>query len=275
MRLAGKVAVVTGAASGNGRAISERFAEEGADIVLADLNEAGMEETARRVRQQERRALCVRCDVAQRDQVQALVEAAVREFGRIDVMVANAGIGRGATFLDLSDQDWDAVLDVNLRGVFLCDQIAARQMVKQGGGGQIVNIASIMAELGSPGAANYCASKAGVKSLTKSAALALAPHNIRVTAIGPGYIDTPLTAALQEEPALLANLTRQTPMGRIGEPQDVANAAVFLASDEAKFFTGQTIYPDGGFLLNYLRPDADVSDAQQRAAARRRQQAQA
>lgn len=269
MRLDGKVAIVTGAASGNGRAIAQRFAQEGATLVLADLNESGLAETERLVRQQERDALSLRCDVTRREDVQALVDAAAERFGHVDVMVANAGIGEGAPFLEMDDATWDVVLDVNLKGVFLSDQIAARRMVEQGGGGAIVNIASIMAELGSPAAANYCASKAGVKSLTKSAALALAPFGVRVNAIGPGYIDTPMTEMLQEEPALRANLIQQTPLDRIGEPIDVAHAAVYLASEESKFMTGQTIFPDGGFLLNYVQPSAEVIEAGMRAQAKR------
>lgn len=264
MRLANKVAMVTGAARGNGRAIAVRFAEEGADVVVSDLSEEGMEETARLVRQQERRALTVRCDVRRRDDVQAALDAAVAEFGRVDIMVANAGISVPDAFLELSDDDWDAVLDVNLKGVFLSDQIAARQMVKQGSGGAIVNIASIMAEMGSASGSNYAASKAGVKSLTKSAALALAPYNIRVNAIGPGFIETDMTQFLNSEPAIGDALLLQTPMNRVGEPIDVANAAVFLASDESKFMTGQTIFPDGGFLLNYVKPSDDVIAASRR-----------
>lgn len=268
MRLDGKVAIVTGAASGNGRAISQRFAAEGANVVLADLNEEGLAETERLVRQHEREAFSVRCDVTSREDVQAVVDAAVEQFGRVDIMVANAGIATGgAPFLELEESAWDAVQDVNLKGVFLSDQIAARQMVKQGEGGAIVNIASIMAEQGSPMNASYCASKAGVKSLTKSAALALAPFNVRVNAIGPGFIDTPMTKEMREEPVLRESLERQTPMDRIGEPLDVANAALFLACEETKFMTGQTIFPDGGFLLNYVKPTEELIAAGMRLQA--------
>ncbi len=258
MRLSDKVAIVTGASSGNGRAIAQRFAEEGANVVLADVNAAGLGETERLVLQHEHEALTVECDVTSRDDTQALVDATVERFGRVDIMVANAGIGDGAPFLEMDDETWNRTLDVNLRGVFLSDQIAARRMVEQGGGGAIVNIASIMAELGNAGAANYCASKAGVKSLTKSAALALAPFNVRVNAIGPGYIATAMTQGIQDEPAIKQSLVDQTPLDRIGEAVDVANAAVYLASDEAKFTTGQTIFPDGGILLNYQKPSEEV-----------------
>lgn len=271
MRLADKIAIVTGAGSGNGRAIAVRFAEEGAHVVCADVDDEGNAETARLVRQQEREARTVHCDVAKRADVQALVDAAVEALGRVDIMVANAGIGLGAPFLSMDDATWEAVIGVNLTGVFLSDQIAARRMVEQGGG-VIVNIASIMAELGSPTSANYCASKAGVKSLTKSAALALATHGIRVNAIGPGYIETAMTQAIRDEPALRENLVRQTPLGRIGDPRDVADAAVYLASEESKFMTGQTIFPDGGFLLNYVAPSPEVIEAGLRAQERTRAQ---
>ncbi len=270
MRLANKVAVVTGAAAGNGRAIVQRFAEEGADVVIADLNGDGMKETERLVRRHGRDALTVHCDVTKRDDVQRLVDAAAGKFGKVDIMVANAGIADMDLFLEMDDETWDRVLDVNLKGVFLSDQIAARQMVQQGHGGRIINIASIMAELGSPTAASYCASKAGVKSLTKSAALALAPFDIRVNAIGPGYIETDMTEPLRTESALRENIVNQTPLGAMGDPVDVADAALFLASDQSKFMTGQTIFPDGGFLLNYLRPSLDVIDAGKRLLDKRK-----
>ena len=161
------------------------------------------------------------------------------------------------------------MLAVNLTGVFLCDQIAGRQMVAQGQGGAIINIASIMAALGSAHSANYCASKAGVRSLTQSAALALARHQIRVNAIGPGFIDTPMTAGLQSEEAILSGLIAQTPLRRLGEPGDVAATALFLASDDAKFMTGAILYNDGGFLLNSVQPSAEAQAARRRLRERR------
>ena len=205
---------MTGAASGNGRAIAVRFAEEGADMVIGDLDVDGMEETAELVRNRDRDAVVVRCDVTNRSDVQALVDAAER----LDVMVANAGVAGGSTFLDLTDDEWQRVLDVNLTGVFVSNQLAARRMVEQAGGGAIINIASIMAEQGSAGAPHYSASKAGVKSLTRSAALALAQYNIRVNAIGPGYIETAMTQMIRDEPIVEKTLISQTPLGRIGEP---------------------------------------------------------
>jgi glucose 1-dehydrogenase len=159
------------------------------------------------------------------------------------------------------------VIDVNLTGVFLSTQLAARQMVAQGRGGAIINIASIMAIQGAGGASNYCAAKAGVVSLTKSAALALAPHGIRVNGIGPGFIETAMTAVLREESAMRHNLLQQTPMNAFGEPLDVANAALFLACDESKFMTGQTLFPDGGYLLNYVAPSPELIETQMRLAA--------
>ena len=268
-RLEGKVAIVTGGASGNGRAIAQRFAAEGARIAIGDLDQAGMDASARLVQTPDRDVLVQHCDVTRRAEVQALVAATVERFGRLDVLVANAGIGRGDAFLDLSDDDWDAVLAVNLTGVFLCDQIAGRQMVAQGQGGAIINIASIMAVLGSAHSANYCASKAGVRSLTQSAALALAPHQIRVNAIGPGFIDTPMTGGLRSEEAILSGLIAQTPLRRLGEPGDVAATALFLASDDAKFMTGAILYNDGGFLLNSVQPSAEARAARRRLRERR------
>jgi NAD(P)-dependent dehydrogenase (short-subunit alcohol dehydrogenase family) len=261
MRLQGKVVVVTGAASGNGRAIAARCATEGADLVLGDLDLDGLDGTTSLAVDAGRAAIGLRCDVTSRDDLATLVAAGAERFGRVDVMVANAGISRGAPFLSMDQATWQAVIDVNLTGVFLSDQVAALQMVDQGGGGAIVNIASIMARLGSDRGANYCAAKAGVESLTKSAALALAPHGIRVNAIGPGFIETPMTQPLRDEAALGENLLRRTPMGRMGTPDEVAAVAAFLASDDASFMTGQCVFPDGGFLLNWAQPTPEMAEA--------------
>jgi glucose 1-dehydrogenase len=258
MRLEGKTAVITGGGAGNGRAMAVRFAEEGANVVVGDLDEAGLAETVRLVEQKDGSAASVVANATSREDTQRLVDAAVDRYGRVDVMVANAGITNSAPFLEMDDATWQSVIDVNLTGVFLSGQIAARQMVAQGGGGSVINIASIMAIQGAGGASNYCAAKAGVVSLTKSAALALAPHGVRVNAIGPGFIETAMTAGLREEPATRQNLLQQTPMNSFGEPVDVANAALFLACEESKFMTGQTLYPDGGYLLNYVEPWARV-----------------
>jgi NAD(P)-dependent dehydrogenase (short-subunit alcohol dehydrogenase family) len=259
MRLAEKVAIVTGAAQGIGLACAQAFAREGAKVLLADVNEdAGRRETLK-LRSDGRSASFVACDVSRKAQVDATVGAALQEFGRLDVMVANAGIVHAAEFLDLEEKDFDRVLAVNLKGIFLAGQSAARAMVKQGSGGAIINMSSVNAVLAIPNQVPYVVSKGGINQLTKVMALALAPHRIRVNAIGPGTILTELarTAVLGNREAERKILSR-TPMGRMGEPDEVARVAVFLASDDASYVTGQTVYADGGRLaLNYTVPVAD------------------
>jgi NAD(P)-dependent dehydrogenase (short-subunit alcohol dehydrogenase family) len=248
MRLEGKVALVTGAAQGIGLACAKAFAAEGARVVLADVNEERGREAATGLG-----AAFVRCDVSRKAEVSAAVEKAVKEYGRLDVLVANAGIVHAADFLDLEEADFDRVLSVNLKGIFLAGQAAARQMVKQGGGGAIVNMSSVNAVMAIPNQVPYVVSKGGINQLTKVMALSLAKHRIRVNGIGPGTILTELarTAVLGNAEAERRILSR-TPLGRMGEPEEIASVAVFLASDDASYLTGQTIYPDGGRLaLNY------------------------
>jgi glucose 1-dehydrogenase len=256
VRLAGRVALVTGAAQGIGLACAQLFAREGAKVVLADVAEDLGRTQARHLRDAGLQAVFVRCDVSRKDHVDAAVRAAVTEFGRLDILIANAGIVHAAAFLDLEEEDFDRVIAVNLKGVFLAGQAAARQMVKQGGGGAIVNMSSVNAILAIPDQVPYVTSKGGINQLTKVMAVSLAPHGIRVNAIGPGTILTELARG-----AVLGNATAQakvlsrTPMGRLGGPEEVARVALFLASDDASYMTGQALYPDGGRLaLNYTVP---------------------
>ena len=221
--LGGKVAVVTGAAFGNGRGIAERFAAEGADVVIADL------------------------DLARAEEVAALVAATIARFGRLDVAVANAGVVETDTdCLRLTPAQWQRTIDVNLGGVFFTLQAAANQMIAQGSGGRLMAISSIMAEWGGAATPAYTATKAGVKQVVKAFAMACGRHGITCNAIAPGMIETGMTERVRAVPALAQSFVDRTPMGRIGQPADVASVAAFLASDEASFVNGTTIVTDGG-----------------------------
>lgn len=256
MRLEGKVAVVTGAARGIGRACAERFLQDGAKVVIGDVDEAALAETAAEIGSDS--LLTIRADVTKRTDIEGLVARAVDAFGRLDVMLNNAGIARNQDFLDITEEDFDAVLAVNLRGAFLGTQIAARQMAKQGGG-VIINMSSVNAHLAIPSLATYAISKGGMNQLTTVASVALAPKGIRVVGVGPGTIATDLVAqAIMTSEDARRSVMSRTPMGRCGEPSEIASVAAFLASDDASYITGQTIYPDGGRLvLNYTVPVAD------------------
>jgi glucose 1-dehydrogenase len=255
-KLAGKIAVVTGAAHGIGLACVRRFAADGAKVVLADLDAEAGEAAARDLGTD---ALFVQTDVTQRPAVEALIEAAVARFGRIDIMLNNAGIARSAPFLDHTDEMFDLVLSTNLRSAFLGGQAAARRMVAQGHGGVIINMSSVNAILAIAGMVAYACSKGALNQLTRVMAVELAPHDIRVVAIGPGTILTDLArTAVLSNPQARRNVLSRTPIGRGGEPDEVAAVASFLASADASYITGQTIYPDGGRLaLNYTVPVAD------------------
>ena len=243
-RLDGKIAIVTGGARGLGLGIAQRFAAEGAHVVIADIAAATAADAAASIGGSH-----LECDVTDRASVQALVDAVVARHERLDIMVANAGIAGGAPFLELTDERWDDVIAVNLRGVFLCDQIAGRQFVQQGGGA-IINTASILSARANPTTAAYSASKAGVVSLTHSAAAALGPYGVRVNAIGPGYIETQMTEGIRADATMAQSVRDATALGRFGTPNDIGDAAVFLASDEASYITGHVLYVDGGWLLH-------------------------
>jgi len=253
MKLYGKVALVTGAAQGIGLACARALASDGAAVVLTDVSEEAGRAGARDLAATGARCAFTACDVSRKKAVDAAVAFAVSEFGALDILVANAGIVHAAEFLDLAEADFDRVLGVNLKGVFLAGQAAARQMVKQGRGGAIVNMSSVNAVLAIPNQVPYVVSKGGINQLTRVMALSLAPHGIRVNAVGPGTILTELarTAVLGNREAERKILSR-TPLGRMGEPDEIARVVAFLASDDASYVTGQTIYADGGRLpLNY------------------------
>jgi NAD(P)-dependent dehydrogenase (short-subunit alcohol dehydrogenase family) len=261
MLLPGKVAIVTGAAQGIGQACAVRLAKEGAKVVLCDINEAGAAAAAQAIGAG---AMHVRCDVARPQDVAAAVAAALAAHGRIDVLVNNAGVVDDAPFLDLGLEELDRVLSINLRGAFLMAQAVARQIVKQGrsgdgaSAGAIVNMSSINERFGLPDHVAYSMSKGGISQLTKSMAVALAPQGIRVNAVGPGTIDTPLLEDVVKDKAFRAKVLSRTPLGRYGRPEEIAAIVAFLASDEASYMTGTTVFADGGRLpLNYVVPVAE------------------
>jgi glucose 1-dehydrogenase len=257
-RLEDRVAIVTGAAQGIGYAIASRLVDEGARVVVCDLDPTRLRDAAHRLDASGKRVIGRVGDVSEKTTAVALVDTAVESFGAVDILVNNAGVTHAAEFLDLDEADFDRVLAINLKSMFLCGQAAARRMVSQGKGGAIVNLSSVNAVLAIPNQVPYCVSKGGIAQLTKVMALSLAPHGIRVNAIGPGTIATEMAkkAVLGSEEAKRRILSR-TPLGRLGEPEEIASVAAFLASDDASYLTGQTIYPDGGRLgLNYTVPVA-------------------
>jgi 3-oxoacyl-[acyl-carrier protein] reductase len=246
MILTDRFAIVTGAGQGIGQAIAFKLAESGASVVVSDLDEQTALQTAGQIEAMSRRATAVKADVADKQEVLHLVETAMAEFGRIDILVNNAGIARSATLLRLSEEAWDEVLDVNLKGVFTTTQAAARYMINARYG-RIVNISSIYGRTGTMGDSNYAASKAGVIGFTKSVARELARHNITVDAILPGMIDTPLLRGIPSK--YLEPMLEEIPLRRAGKPEDVASLAAFLASDEASYITGAAIEVTGGWRM--------------------------
>jgi 3-oxoacyl-[acyl-carrier protein] reductase len=245
--LAGRVALVTGAGSGIGRAIAVRFAEEGADVAAMDINEIAAAETTAAVEGLGRRGIAVRADVSQSDQVRAALVTVEASLGPVTVLVNSAGLTRDKTIRNLAEADWDLVLDVHLKGTFLCTKAVATRMRETGRGGAIVNLSSVSGKIGNFGQANYASAKAGIVALTKVTAREYARYGVRANAIQPGMIDTPMTRALGEE-----HLTRSiadTPLGRLGKPEEVAAVALFLVSDLASYVTGAVIEVTGGRYL--------------------------
>jgi len=246
MILKDKVALVTGAAQGIGRAIALKLAANGADVVIVDMNLDKAQEAAREVERLGRRALALRANIANLQEAEAMADEAVAKLGAVHIMVNNAGITRDALILRMKEEDWDAVINVNLKGVFNCTKAVVKHMSKQRYG-RIVNIASIVGEMGNAGQANYSASKAGVIALTKTVAREFATRNITCNAVAPGFIDTAMTQALSEK--VKEELAKQIPMGRLGTPEDVAEGVLFLVSETTGYITGQVLNINGGMYM--------------------------
>ncbi|HEY2326785.1 MAG TPA: glucose 1-dehydrogenase [Gaiellaceae bacterium] len=251
MSLQGKVAIVTGAGSGIGKAIADALATAGATVCINYYG--AYEEEAKEHAKSLPKAIAVSADVSNADDAAALIATAVERFGSVDVLVNNAGIEHAMPLLNVDAKDWDAVIAVNLRGAFCCLQAAGRAMRDSGKGGSIVNISSIHEDVAFPGFASYSASKGGLRMLMRNAAVELAPYKIRVNNVAPGAIVTPINSATLQDPEKVKTLQRIIPLGRVGQPEEVANVVVFLASDHASYVTGATYYVDGG-LTRYAQP---------------------
>ena len=247
MQLEGKVALVTGASRGIGKAIALMLAENGADIAVNFAGStAAAEAVAAEIEKMGRKAILVQGDVSQAEVCAEIVDKVVNELGHIDILVNNAGITRDTLLLRMKEEDWDAVLNTNLKGVFNCTKAAVKYMAKQRSG-SIVNISSVVALMGNAGQANYAAAKAGILGFTRSVAKEMAARGIRVNAVTPGFIKTDMTSVLSEK--VVAAMEASIPLARLGEPEDIAKAVLFLVSDNAAYITGQTLHVDGGMVM--------------------------
>ena len=246
MDLKGKVAIVTGGAQGIGKSIATRLAQAGANLVIADVMEEVAKSTAQEISQKGNEAISIKVDVSSLSSVEEMVKKTLDKFGRIDILVNNAGITRDGLVMRMKEEDWDLVLDINLKGAFNCIKTVSPIMMKQKSG-KIVNIASIVGIIGNIGQANYSASKAGLIALTKTCARELASRRINVNAVAPGFIQTSMTERLPLQ--VREKLSSQIPFGEIGKPEDVASAVLFLVSEEASYITGEVIRVDGGMAM--------------------------
>lgn len=250
MDLKGQVAIITGARRGMGKSHALALARAKAKVVVADISLEDCQAVVKEIAKGKGEAIAVKCDVTKKAEVADMVKAAIDKWGKVDILVNNAGICQFKPFVDLTEEDWDKTLDINLKGYFLCAQAAAKEMKKKKSG-VIVNIASV--EMGQVGGgmanlAHYCASKGGVVAMTEALAVELAPYNIRVNAISPGVIETPMVEAAKDDPKLLEQTLAKIPMHRMGKPEEVSNLVLFLVSDASSYMTGSTVVIDGGWL---------------------------
>ena len=248
--LKNKVAIITGARRGIGRTHALTLSKAGAKVVVCDISEEDCQKVVEEIKKEKGEALALKCDVAKKEEVEGIVKKTVEKFGKVDILVNNAGICQFKPFLELTEEEWDRTLDINLKGYFLCAQAAAKEMVKQKSG-VIINIASVamgQVGVGFPTLAHYCASKAGIVAMTETLASELAPFNIRVNAIAPGAIETPMIDPMKQDPKIMEAMLARVPMHRAGRPEEVSNLVLFLASDESSYMTGSTVVIDGGWL---------------------------
>jgi glucose 1-dehydrogenase len=249
MTLQGKTAIVTGGNSGIGKAIVLELARQGANVVIDYVvHPEATEEEEKQILAMGQRAIGVKADVSNVDDLQMLVDAAVKAFGRVDIMVNNAGIETRTSVLDTTEQQYERVLAINLKSAFFGTQVAAKQMIRQGAGGRIINITSVHEDWPMPGNTAYCLSKGGMRMLTRTAGLELAPHNILVIGVGPGAVATPINTSTMQDPALLAKLNNAIPLGRMARSEEIASVVAFLAGDAASYITATTIFADGGIM---------------------------
>jgi glucose 1-dehydrogenase len=253
MSLHGKVAIVTGGNSGIGKAIVLSLAEQGANVVIDYVsNPDATEELEQQVVALGDRAIGVDADVSKVDDLKMLVDAAVKEFGRLDIMVNNAGVETRTSVLDTTEKQYEFVMNVNLKSAFFGTQVAAQQMIKQGDGGRIINISSVHEDWPMPGNTPYCLSKGGMRMLTRTAGVELAPHNITVTGVGPGAVDTPINKATEDDPAAMKRLDDAIPLGRMAKPDEIGSVVAFLASAGSSYVTATTFFADGGLIQSSL-----------------------
>ena len=250
-QLDSKVAVVTGADSGIGRAIAIQFAQEGAIVVVNYAHAQDKAEQVRQIIEQNRgKAFVIQADVSQYQQATGLIAQAVERFDRLDIMVNNAGMEIHSSFLDVTEEQWDRVISVDLKGAFFCAQAAAREMVKRKTAGRIINISSVHEDIAMPQNAPYCCAKGGLRMMTRTISIELAPYNITVNNIAPGAVHTPIDADVEADPAKMAALLKEIPLHRMGQPEEIAKLALYLASDASAYVTGSTYVIDGGLSVN-------------------------
>jgi len=249
MKLKNKIAIVTGSGGGIGKSIALELAKEGAKVVVSDIDLKGCQNVCNEIKKINSDVIAVKCDVSKKSDVDAMIKKTIQKFQKIDILVNNAGVVLMKPFVEMTEKDWDFILDINLKGVFLCTNAVARQMIKQKSG-KIISVASIAGKVGFMNTSAYCASKAGIINLARELALELSPHNINVNVIAPGVIATKMTEDMLKDKKTKKVLLASTPLGRVGQPEEIGKAAVFLASDDSKFITGHTLVVDGGWLAH-------------------------